>query len=72
MNFIRHVFTCADGVTYDIGRVSWAICLASVIAAGLHSAWHGTIDLVAFGTALSGVVLTHGAALGFKANTEPK
>lgn len=72
MNFFKHIFTCADGVTYDIGRVSWAICLGAVCAAGLHAAWHGTIDLVAFGTALSGVVLTHGASLGLKKDTEPK
>jgi hypothetical protein len=72
MNFIKHIFTGADGVTYDVGRVSWAVSLGAVCAAGLHSAWKGAIDLIAFGTAISAVVIAHGAALGFKKETEPK
>ena len=70
---LLHLFTGADNQTVDLGRVSWAVSLAAVIAAGIHTAWaQGHVDLVAFGTAIAAVVAAHGAALGFKANTEPK
>jgi hypothetical protein len=73
MIVITHIFTGADNQTVDVGRVSWAVSLAAVITAGIHTAWvQGHVDLVAFGTAIAAVVAAHGAALGFKANTEPK
>jgi len=72
MKWLSDLLTGIDGQTHDLGRWSWAISLGAVIAAGLHTAWHGTIDLIAFGTAIAAVVAAHGAALGFKKDTEPK
>ena len=71
MNIFAHLFTGKDNETHDLGRWSWAISLFAVIAAGLHTAWHGVIDLVQFGTAISVVVGAHGAALALKKDTEP-
>ena len=71
MSILKDLFTGKDGVTHDLGRWSWALSLGAVIAAGLHSAWHGAIDLVAFGTSIAAVVGAHGVALGLKKDTEP-
>ena len=69
----KNLFTGADNQTIDLGRVSWAVSLLAVIVAGIHTVYaQGHVDLVAFGTAIAAVVAAHGAALGFKANTEPK
>jgi len=72
MKWLNDILTGIDNKTHDLGRWSWAISLGAVIAAGLHTAWHGVIDLIAFGTAIAAVVGAHGVALGLKANTEPK
>lgn len=72
MNFIRHLFTGKDNTTWDMGRVSWATCTFAVIGAAAANWWHGhEIDLMAFGGAITGVVVAHGAALWAKRDTEP-
>lgn len=71
MSILNDLLTGKDGETHDLGRWSWAISLGAVIAAGLHTAWHGVIDLVAFGTSIAAVVGAHGVALGLKKDTEP-
>jgi len=73
MNFVwlHDLLTGKDGVTHDLGRWSWCVSLGSIIAAGIHTAWHGTIDLVAFGQSIALVVTAHGAALWAKRDTEP-
>lgn len=73
MSFAKDLFTCADGESYDIGRVSWAVSTAVIIAAAAWNASRGhVLDLAQLGAALGGVVLAHGAALWAKAATEPK
>jgi hypothetical protein len=71
MKWFVDIVTGKDGLTHDLGRWSWLVSLASVLAAGLHTAWHGTVDLVAFGTSIAAVVGAHGVALGLKKDTEP-
>ncbi|TFW15978.1 hypothetical protein [Duganella callida] len=73
MSFAKDLFTCADGESYDIGRVSWAVSTAVIIAAAAWNAWRGApINLTELAGALGGVVVAHGAALWAKAVTEPK
>ena len=73
MSILRDLFTGVDGATHDLGRWSWAGSFAAVVAAAAGNWWHGVaIDLVALGTALSGVAAAHGAALWAKRDTEPK
>jgi hypothetical protein len=73
MSFVKDLLTCADGESYDIGRVSWAVATGAVIAAAVWNASRGgTLDLLQLAGALSAVVVAHGAALWAKASTEPK
>ena len=67
-----HLVTGKDNSTWDLGRISWLICTVSVLAkeAWQMSAGKGT-PLRDFAIALAGVAAAHGAALGFKAHTEP-
>lgn len=72
MKFVQDVLTGKDGKTHDIGRYSWAGSLAALFAVTLHEAWTGKpVDLVAFGTAVSAIVVAHGAAIWGKKDTEP-
>lgn len=73
MSFAKDLVTCADGKSYDIGRVSWVVSTGAVLAAAGWNAWRGApVSLTELATALSGVVVAHGAALWAKAVTEPK
>lgn len=71
MSIITDLMTGKDGETHDLGRWSWAFSLGAVISAGIHTAWHGVIDLTSFGTAIAAVVTAHGVALFAKRDTEP-
>lgn len=72
MNAFKQLFTGKDGLTHDMGRWSWAICIATVIVAAFGNWWHNqVIDLVQLATALAAVVGVHGAALWAKRSTEP-
>lgn len=68
MNLIRHLFTGKDGVTWDLGRVSWAVCTLGVIVHDLFKP--GTV--MEFATALAAIAAAHGFALGVKSATEPQ
>ncbi len=73
MSFIKDLVTCADGESYDIGRVSWVVATGAVLTATAWNGWHGTvISLTELAGALGAVVVAHGAALWAKASTEPK
>ena len=72
MKILSDIFTGKDGTTHDIARYAWAISIFSVIAAAAANWWHsGNIDLVSFGSVLSGISVTHGVALLAKKDTEP-
>ena len=68
----KHLVTCKDNQTWDLGKVSWLTCTGSALA---KEAWQmsqgkGTA-LRDFCTALAVIAAAHGAALGFKSRTEP-
>ncbi len=73
MKLLKDCFTAADGDSFDIGRVLWAqgvmvflgLAIYSVVGQG-HS-----FDMQAFGIGLGATLAAGGAALGFKARTEP-
>jgi hypothetical protein len=71
-DFLRHLFTGRDGVTFDLGRVLW-IKLATAFVA--LSAWHvlhgGAFDPMAWAGGAAAILAGGGAALGLKASTEP-
>lgn len=68
MNVIRHIFTGKDGITWDLGRISWAACYLAVV---IHDIAHPA-SLQELGIALGAVTAAHGVALGMKAKTEPE
>ena len=69
---LRELVTGRDNTTHDLGRWSWALCVAAVLA---HDAWqlylHVPVNVKDLAIALAAVVVAHGAALGLKADTEP-
>lgn len=68
----RQLLTGKDGITHDLGRWSWALSMATVIAAGVANWWNkGQIDLAALGEALGIVAGAHGLALWAKRDVEP-
>ena len=72
MNAIRQLLTGKDNETHDLGRWSWALCLAAVIGAAGADWWHGAaVKLLEFAQAMGVVVAAHGAALWAKRDTEP-
>ena len=69
---LRELVTGRDNSTHDLGRWSWLVCTAAILA---HDWWqlHAgvTVTVKDLSLALAAVVTAHGAALGFKSNTEP-
>ena len=72
--FFRHLLTGKDGATYDVGRVSWAISMVSIIGSFLWKEYRdpNSVHILEFSEALSAIVVAHGAALGLKKQTEPE
>jgi hypothetical protein len=72
-DLIFHTFTGADNKTIDIGRILWAMSVVSFLVMGFYGIWKGQVmDYLAFGTGIAAVMAAGGAALGMKANSEPK
>ena len=70
---ILQTFTGADNKSIDVGRILWAMSVVSFLVMGFYGIWKGqVIDYLAFGTGISAIMAAGGAALGFKAKTEPK
>lgn len=73
MGFLRDCFTGADQKTYDIGRVLWFESVNAYILISGYMVWKGTdLDMFAWGGGLAALMGAGGAALGLKANTEPR
>ena len=74
MNFLKNLFTGGDNSTFDIGRVLWALaCLVFMVLAVYAVMWKGQPWAPQdYGTGLGLVLAAGGAAIGFKAHTEPK
>ena len=69
----RHLFTGRDGVSFDIGRVLWAVgTFALTFFEGYAVIYHSQpFDAVQYATGFAAILAAGGAALGFKAATEP-
>lgn len=68
----RQLLTGKDNTTHDMGKWSWAICTASVLAHDFWQLQHNVkVDIKDLGIALSGIAVAHGVALGLKKDTEP-
>lgn len=73
MRCLTQLVTGKDNQTHDLGRWSWVVSMATVVAAAGWNASHGAlIDLQNLATALGLVAGAHGGALWAKANTEPE
>lgn len=67
----RDIFTGRDNKTHDIGKWSWAICIAAVIAHDGYLLYHKTVvDVLSFAAALGAVCAAHGIAIGAKKATD--
>jgi len=73
MNWVRNLLTGKDNQTIDMGRVLWAVSLVSLVGNEAYAiGWHGQpFDPSAFATGCAAILAGGGAALGFKAHTEP-
>ena len=70
---LRELVTGKDNTTHDLGKWSWLGCSLSVVAlAAWHEAHGVVVPLKDLALSLSGIAVTHGAALGLKASTEPQ
>lgn len=70
---IKDFFTGVDGESYDIARFLWFLSVIVFLGATIYALYKGgTWDAVAYGTGLGLVLAAGGAAIGMKANTEPK
>lgn len=70
---LKDWFTGVDGTTYDVGRVLWFSGVVVFLGCSMYALFIGqTWDAIAYGTGLGAVLAGGGAAIGFKANAEPK
>ena len=69
---LRHLFTCSDNETWDIGRFIWAsISVCYIVLSLMHVVVVRSFDYVAWATG-AGIILTGGgASLVIKRSTEP-
>jgi hypothetical protein len=66
------LLTGKNNSTLDMGRVSWAVSFMAILAHEGLAIHHGSTSSIRdFAIALGAVAAAHGAALGFKAKTEP-
>ena len=73
MKFLKDMITGIDGESFDVGRVLWIFGALSFLAISIYHAWrHGVFDPMSFGGGYSGILASGGAALKFKADTEPQ
>ena len=72
MKHLLQILTGKDNATLDLGRVSWAGSFLAILAHEAYQLGHGAGSSIRdFAFAIAAVVAAHGAALGFKAKTEP-
>ena len=72
-SWIKDILTGIDGVSFDIGRLSWVVTEVGILGAAVLNWMHNsTIPLGELGAALGGNTVLHGAAIGMKASTEPQ
>ena len=70
---LKQMFTGKDNKTLDLGRVLWAKAVVAFLGLAFYGVYKGNpVDYMAFGTGLAAVLAAGGAAIGFKAKTEPE
>jgi hypothetical protein len=73
MDAIKKAFTGKDNETIDLGRCLWAITCLFFCGASIYAIMQGQpFEPVNWGTGAAAVLGGGGAAIGFKAKTEPK
>ena len=73
IDITRQLLTGKDGETYDLGRVSWVICLFAVIGFAIYEIINtNTFSLREFGETIAAVVGVHSAGIWAKRDTEPE
>jgi hypothetical protein len=71
--FLKDLVTVANGVDFDVGRVSWVLSWAGVSAGAAWLYWHGPSPSISELAAAYGTVAgAHAGALWAKAKTEPQ
>jgi uncharacterized protein with PQ loop repeat len=68
----KQLLTGRDNETYDLGRVSWVICLIAVIGFSIYQILHTEFSLREFGETIGAVVGVHSAGIWAKRDTEPQ
>ena len=69
---LKQMFTGKDNKTLDLGRVLWAKAVLAFLGLAIYGVYKGNpVDYMAFGTGLAAVLAAGGAAIGFKAKSEP-
>jgi len=69
---LKQMFTGKDNKTLDLGRVLWAQAVLAFLGLAFYGVYKGNpVDYMAFGTGLAAVLAAGGAAIGFKAKSEP-
>ena len=71
-DLIFQTFTGKDNKTLDLGRILWAKGVIIFFGISIYDIYNGGVfDPSSWGIGLGAVLAAGGAALGFKASTEP-
>lgn len=71
--FMKNILTGKDNMTYDLGRVLWAISFSiGVVADVLCQAFGREFNLTDFGLGVGGLLTAGALSLKLKETTEPK
>jgi hypothetical protein len=69
---VKQLLTGKDNETYDLGRISWVLCVLATIAFCIYNLIHNIpFTLEDFGRSIAAIVGVHGAAIWAKRDTEP-
>jgi hypothetical protein len=69
---VKQLFTGKDNKTYDLGRISWAVCVFATIGFAIYEIVHNiSFTLEDFGRSIAAVVGVHAAGIWAKKDTEP-
>ena len=69
---VKQLLTGKDNENYDLGRISWVLCVFAAIGIAIYNLIHNiTFTLEDFGRSIAAIVGVHGAAIWAKRDTEP-
>jgi hypothetical protein len=70
-DILKQLLTGKDNETYDIGRVTWLISIAVVIALAFYQVMHNAVSIRELAESLGIVSAAGGASVAMKGKTEP-